>query len=179
MLVETRKWCLRVNAVFLGAPLRNLRPLLSPTTRANSSRRQPAQTSNAASGLDNSVLLQIMEQLGLSEAVMSEVRGGRLQAQPPPVPVKSPAKVVAELEEKERKAASHLKNLGTTVLCRRDALDQAIERYKVQHTDHTRLVTELEEARARTSESLHAPAAGPASGPQFQDLSEEEGNGEQ
>ena len=52
-----------------------------------------------AAGLDNSVLLQIMEQLGLSEAVMNEVRG-RLQPKPPPVPIKTPAKVVAELEKK-------------------------------------------------------------------------------
>ena len=40
-----------------------------------------------------------MEQLGLSEAVMNEVRV-RLQPTPPPVPVKTPAEVVAELEGK-------------------------------------------------------------------------------
>ena len=38
---------------------------------------------------------------------MSEVRG---RLQPTPVPVKTPAKVVAELEEKDGKASTHLKN---------------------------------------------------------------------
>ena len=82
-----------------------------------------------------------------------------------------PAKVVAELEEKERKAATHLKNLGTSVLSRRNALDQAIEKYKVQQADHMIICTELEEAKARMSETLHAPATGPVIGPQLQDLS--------
>ena len=154
---------------FPGRPAQAPRPSALPTTRSPA-RKQPAQTPNVAAGLDNSVLLQIMEQLGLSEAVMNEVRG-RLQPKPPPVPVKTPAKVVAELEEKERKAATHLKNLGTSVLSRRNALDQAIEKYKVQQADHMRICTELEEARARMSETLHAPATGPVISPQFQDSS--------
>ena len=86
------------------------------------------------------------------------------------MPVKTPAKFVAESEAKERKAATHLKKWGTSVLSRRNALDQAIEKYKVQQADHLRFVTELEEARARMSESLHAPASGPVTGPQFQDF---------
>ena len=155
---------------FPGRPAQEPRPSAPPTTR-NPVRKQPAQTSNVAAGLDNSVLLQIMEQLGLSQAVMNEVRG-RLQPKPPPVPIKTLAKVVAELEEKERKAATHLKKLGTSVLSRRNALDQAIAKYKVQQADHTRIRTELEEAKARMSETLHAPATGPLIGPQFQDLSE-------
>ena len=106
---------------------------------------------------------------------MNEVRG-RLQPKPPPVPIKTPAQVVAELEEKERKAATHLKKLGTSVLSRRNALDQAIEKYKVQQADHTRVRTELEVAKARMSQTLHAPAAGPVIGPQFQDLSENGGD---
>ena len=140
----------RVNEISPGALPKCLGLLLLPTTR-NPARKQPAQTPNVAAGLDNSVLLQIMEQLGLSEAVMSEVRG-RLQPKPPPVPVKTPAKVVAELEE-ERKASTHLKNLGTSALSRRNALDQAIEKYNVQQADLTRISTELAEARARMSES--------------------------
>ena len=92
------------------------------------------------------------------------------------MPIKTPAKVVAELEEKERKAATHLKNLGTSVISHRDALDQTIEKYKVQQADHTRIRTELEEANARMSETLHAPATGPLIGPQFQDLSEDGGD---
>ena len=156
---------------FLGRLAQEPRPSAPPTTR-NPTRRQPTQSSNVAAGLDNSVLLQIMEQLGLSEAVMSEVRG-RLQPKPPPVPIKTLAKVVAELEEKERKAATHLKNLGTSVISRRNALDLAIEKYKVQQADHTRIRTELEEAKAHMSETLHAPATGPLIGPQFQDLSED------
>ena len=99
--------------------------------------------------------------------------GGRLQPKPPPVPVKTPAKVVAELEEKERKASTHLNNLGTSVLSRRNALDQAIEKYKVQQADLARISTELDEARARMSESLHAPVTGPVISPQFQDSSED------
>ena len=55
---------------------------------------------------------------------MSEVKG-RLQPNPPPVPIKMPAKVGAELEEKERKAATHLKKLSTSVISRWNALDQA------------------------------------------------------
>ena len=106
---------------------------------------------------------------------MSEVRG-RLQPKPPPVPIKTPAKVVAELEEKEWKAATNLKNLGTSVISRRSALDQAIEKYKVQQADHTRIRTELEEAKARMSETLHAPATGPLIGTQFQDLSDDVGD---
>ena len=106
---------------------------------------------------------------------MNEVRG-RLQPEPPPVPIETPAKVVAELEEKDGKAATHLKNLGTSVLGRRNALDQAIEKHKVQQADHTRIRTELEEAKARMSETLHAPATGPLIGPQFQDLSENGGD---
>ena len=39
-----------------------------------------------------------------------------MQPKPPPVPVKTQAKVVAELEEKERKAATYLKILGTSVI---------------------------------------------------------------
>ena len=61
-------------------------------------------------------------------------------------------------------------------LSRRNALDQAIEKYKVQQADHTRIRTELEEAKARMSETLHAPATGPVIGPQFQDLSENGGD---
>ena len=95
-----------LNVVFQGT----LPPSAPPTTR-NPVRKQPSQTSNVAAGLDNSVLLQIMEQLGLSEAVMNEERE-RLQPKPPPVPTKTSAKV-AELEEKDLKAATHLKNLGT------------------------------------------------------------------
>ena len=153
---------------FPGRPAQAPRPFApsSPTTRSPA-RKQPAQTPNVAAGLDNLVLLQIMEQFGLSEAVMNEVRG-RLQPKPPPVPVKTPAKVVAELKEKERKAATHLKNLGASVLSRRNALDQAIEKYKVQQAEHMRICTELEEARARMSETLHAPATGPVISPQFQ-----------
>ena len=157
-----------------GRPAQEPRPSALPTTR-NQTRGQPAQTSNVAAGLDNSVLLHIIEQLGLSEAVMKEVRG-RLQPKRPPVPIKTPAKVVAELEEKERKAAAHLKDLGTSVISRRNALDQAIEKYKVQEADHTRIRTELEEAKAGMSETLHAPATGPLTGPQFQDLSEDGGD---
>ena len=62
---------------FPGRPAQEPRPSALPTTR-NPTRRQPAQSSNVAAGLDNSVLHQIMEQLGLSEAAASEVRG-RLQ----------------------------------------------------------------------------------------------------
>ena len=154
---------------FPRRPAQAPRPSALPTTRSPA-RKQPAQTPNVAAGLDNSVLHQIMEQLGLSEAVMNEVRG-RLQPKPPPVPVKTPAKVVAESEEKERKAATHLKNLDTSVLSRRNALDQAIEKYKVQQADHMRICTEMEEANARMSETLHAPATGPLISPQFQDSS--------
>ena len=57
------------------------------------------------------------------------------------------------------------------MLSRRNALDQAIEKYKVQQADHMRICTELEVAKARMSETLHAPATGPVIGPQFQDLS--------
>ena len=74
---------------FPGRPAQAPRPSAPPTTRGPA-RKQPAQTPNVAAGLDNSVLLQIMEQLGLSEAVMNEVRG-RLQPKPLPVPIKTPA----------------------------------------------------------------------------------------
>ena len=59
------------------------------------------------------------------------------------------------------------------MISRRNASDQAIEKYKVQQADHTRIRTELEEAKARMSETLHAPATGPLIGRQFQDLSED------
>ena len=83
-----------MNAISPGALPKRLGLLLTPTTRSPV-RKQTAQTPNVAAGLDNSVLLQIMEQLGLSVAVMNEVRGC-LQPKPPPVPVNTPAKVVAE-----------------------------------------------------------------------------------
>ena len=64
-----------------------------------------------------------------------------------------------------------MKKLGTSVLSRRNALEQAIEKCKVQQADHMIICTELEEAKARMSETLHAPATGPVIGPQFQDSS--------
>ena len=54
---------------FPGRPAQAPRPSAPPSTHSPL-RKQPAQTPNVAAGLDNSVLLQIMEQLGLSEAVM-------------------------------------------------------------------------------------------------------------
>ena len=130
-----------MNAISPGALPKRL-GLLLPTTRSPA-RKQPAQTPNVAAGLDNSVLLQIMEQLCLSEAVMNEVRG-RLQPKQPPVLVKTPAKVVAELEEKERKAATHFEKIWVHQCSVAVTFwTQAIEKYKVQQADHMRICTEF------------------------------------